>query len=150
MRGGWDPNLPEDNCTQASGLQAAPRSWQTTSSLPSSLCATRRKPNVSPGEKQSCQQEAEGHHTVEKQHAQPRQGAFAGPLTCCQGPVRIALASILTSTGVGRGVRLSLQGPQFPGTAKQTLGFSSALTGSEPHTMTLGEKGQIQTELHPF
>lgn len=74
------------------------------------------------GKNQSCQQEAEGHHTVEKQHAQPSQGAFAGPLTCCQGPVRIALASILTSMGVERGAGLSLQVPPFPGMAKQTLG----------------------------
>lgn len=47
-------------------------------------------------------------------------GAFAGLLTCCQGPVRAALASILTSMGVGRGAGLSLQVPPFPGMAKQT------------------------------
>lgn len=62
--------------------------------------------------------------------------AHSWGLTCCQGPVRIALASILTSMGVERGAGLSLQVPPFPGMAKQTLGFSSALAGSKPHTMT--------------
>lgn len=60
----------------------------------------QEKTKCLPWGKQSCQQEAEGHHTKEKQHAQPRQGTFTVPLTCCQGSVRIALASILTSMGV--------------------------------------------------
>lgn len=99
-------------------------------------CALPGENQCLPWGKESCQQEAEGHRTVEKQHAQPRQGAFPGPLTCCQGPVRTALASILTSMGVGRGAKLPLQVPTVPGMAKQTLGFSSTLAGSESHTAT--------------
>lgn len=56
-----------------------------------------------PGGKQSWQQEAEGRWAVEKEHAQPRQGAFPGPLTCCQGPASTAPASM--QTRVGRGAR---------------------------------------------
>lgn len=105
----------------------------------------QEKTKCLPQGKQSCQQEAEDHCTVQKQHAQPRQGAFAGPLTCCQGPVRTALASILTRMGVGRAVRLPLQVPTIPGMAKETFGFSLTLAGSKPHTMTWGKRGQVHS-----
>ena len=61
----------------------------------------REKTKSLPWGKQSWQQETQGRAAVEKEHAQPRQGAFPGPLTCCQGPGRAAPASILTRVGAG-------------------------------------------------
>lgn len=61
----------------------------------------REKTKSLPWGKQSWQQETQGRAVVEKEHAQPRQGAFLGPLTCCQGPGRAAPASILTRVGAG-------------------------------------------------
>lgn len=48
---------------------------------------------------------------MEKEHAQPRQGTFPGPLTCCQDPAKTVPASILTRVGVGSQAHTR---PSFP------------------------------------
>lgn len=85
------------------------------------------------GGNQSWQQEAEGRSAVEKEHAQPRQGTFPGPLTCCQGPASTALASMQTSVGAGK------QAPSgttpLQSCPRQTLSISTAPTkGGLPST----------------
>lgn len=78
---------------------APPRSWQAVFPAAPALPGDNQ---ALPQGKRSWQQEAEGRSAVEKEHAQPRQGAFPGPLTCCQGPDRTAPASILTRVEAGR------------------------------------------------
>lgn len=84
-----------------------PRASSSTTELAGSVFPSQQplrcqeKTKSLPQGKQSWQQEAEGCSAVEKEHAQPRQGAFPGPLTCCQGPASTAPASILTRVGAG-------------------------------------------------
>lgn len=86
--------VPQASCStkklagSGSPSQQPPRCQEKTKSLPWGNRAGSKRPKAVRA-------------AVEKKHAQPRQGAFPGPLTCCQGPGRTAPASILTRAGAG-------------------------------------------------
>lgn len=99
-------------------------------------CVPLEETKCLPWGKQSWQQEAEG-CWVEKKHAQPCQGAFPGPLTRCQGPVKTAPASILTSLGAGSQAFTSGLLPAHPREPLSSLAaFLQPVKSSWPHIIT--------------
>lgn len=98
-------SLPEINCTRAPGLQLSQEAGRLCLPFPAAP-ALPGENQVSPAGRET-ELAARGQRLFSRRgnmwrkHAQPRHGAYPGPLTCCHGPARAAPASILTRWGWG-------------------------------------------------